>query len=130
MPHVLAQDLRNAVLQAALEGKLTSRSESDSDINETLAVITADIGKKLKAKEIKKLPAFSPVTNEEWDTVPDGWQAVKLGQISYFISKGTTPRGGNVAYCTDSFVFATYQCSRILYWTRRNCAWNYWDFWT
>lgn len=32
MPHVLAQDLRNAVLQAAMQGKLTEQLDSDTQI--------------------------------------------------------------------------------------------------
>ena len=33
---VLAQDLRNAVLQAALQGKLTEQLESDSKVSDLL----------------------------------------------------------------------------------------------
>lgn len=35
MAHVLANDLRAAVLQAAIQGKLTSKDKNDSLINET-----------------------------------------------------------------------------------------------
>lgn len=98
-------DMKAAVLQTALEGKLTPRCADDSDISVSLNIISEDISKKLKNKEIKKLPSFEQVTSDEWDTVPEGWQAVKLGQISYFISKGTTPRGGNVAYCDRGIGF-------------------------
>ena len=105
MAHVLANDLRAAVLQAALEGKLTSRCKSDSDISESIHLIKCDIERKLKKKEIKKLPSYEQIAKDEWDRIPQGWRAVKLGQISYFISKGTTPRGGNVSYCEGGVGF-------------------------
>ena len=34
MPHVLAQDLRDAVLQAAMSGGLTKKEAGDSNITE------------------------------------------------------------------------------------------------
>ena len=36
MPHVLAQDLRNAVLQAAIQGKLSKQLKDDSSVDQLL----------------------------------------------------------------------------------------------
>ena len=41
MAHVLAKDLRNAVLQAAMKGKLTDQLPEDGDVRELLAEIKA-----------------------------------------------------------------------------------------
>ncbi len=49
---VLAEDLRQAVLQAALQGKLTEQLETDSDVDEMLQNIAMH---REKIKEWKML---------------------------------------------------------------------------
>ena len=52
--------------------------------------------------------------NREWifdvdfyyyENLPIGWETVTLGMLSQTITKGTTPRGGNVAYTESGIGF-------------------------
>lgn len=54
MPHVLAQDLRNAVLQAAIQGRLTEQLKSDSSVQRLLKNIKDEKNLLIKEKVIKK----------------------------------------------------------------------------
>ena len=40
MAHVLAKDLRDAVLQAAIQGKLTKHYDTYTNVNETLKQVS------------------------------------------------------------------------------------------
>ena len=51
---VLAEDLRQSVLQAALQGKLTKQFETDSDVDEMLINIQAEKEKLIVDKKMKK----------------------------------------------------------------------------
>ena len=37
--------------------------------------------------------------------IPDGWEWVRISSIAALVTKGTTPRGGNVAYSDDGIGF-------------------------
>ena len=37
--------------------------------------------------------------------IPDSWEWVRLGVISSLVTKGTTPRGGNVSYLDSGIGF-------------------------
>lgn len=67
MPHVLAQDLRNAVLQAAFEGKLTAREHTDSNVFELLNSLS-----------INEYDGDIPFD------LPDNWAWVRFGDISTY----------------------------------------------
>lgn len=51
---VLAEDLRQAVLQAALQGRLTEQLETDSNVDEMLKNIQKEKEKLIADKKIKK----------------------------------------------------------------------------
>ena len=55
---ILAQDLRDAVLQAAIQGKLTQQLASDSSVDELLEKIRTQKELLIKEKKIKKRKAF------------------------------------------------------------------------
>jgi len=67
MPHVLANDLRDAVLQAAFEGKLTNTSAADSNTSILLKTLGIDA-----------------VDEEAPFDIPETWQWVKFGEISTY----------------------------------------------
>lgn len=92
---VLAQDLRDAVLQAAIEGKLTEQLESDSSVDKLLNDIATEKERLVKEKIIKKEKKLAPITEDEIPfEIPSSWRWVQQGKLSYVISDGThkTPK--------------------------------------
>ena len=82
----LAEDLKKAVLQAAMQGKLTKQLESDSNIFELLKTVEQTKKQLLERKEIK-LEKFDDQVGD-YD-IPKNWAVVKLGTISGIITKQT-----------------------------------------
>ena len=82
----LAEDLKKAVLQAAMQGKLTEQLESDSNIFELLKSVEQTKKQLLERKEIK-LEKFDDQVGD-YD-IPKNWAVVKLGTISGVITKQT-----------------------------------------
>ncbi|HAG12673.1 MAG TPA: hypothetical protein DCG49_02295, partial [Ruminococcus sp.] len=92
--------LRSRVLDLAIQGKLTEQLESDGTAEELWQQIQAEKqlikgGKPLLEVQKKEVPF----------EVPQNWKWVRLGDISAVISKGTTPRGGKVAYLDQGIGF-------------------------
>lgn len=79
---VLAEDLRQAVLQAALQGKLTEQLETDSNVDEMLVSIREEKEKLIIDKRIKKERVLPEIQDEELPfDIPDNWRWVRLGDI-------------------------------------------------
>lgn len=86
---VLAEDLRQAVLQAALQGKLTKQLETDSNVDEMLMDIQAEKKRLIAMKKIKKEKPLPEIQVEEIPyEIPDNWRWVKLGDVVKTISAG------------------------------------------
>ncbi len=86
---VLAEDLRQAVLQAALQGKLTEQLEADSDVNEMLIKIQAEKKKLIAEKKIKKEKPLPEIQEDEFPyDIPDSWRWVRWGNLAYSIQYG------------------------------------------
>ena len=86
----ICNDLRQAVLQAAIQGKLTEQLPTDSSVDDLLASIVAKKEELIKQKKIKKEKPLSPISEDEIPfDVPENWRWVKLGNLSSFISDGT-----------------------------------------
>ena len=89
---VLAEDLRQAVLQAALQGKLTEQLDTDSDVDEFILQIKRAKKDLVGAKEIKKESNISDICEEEFPcNIPDNWKFEKLGNL-FYIERGASPR--------------------------------------
>ena len=78
MPHVLAQDLRNAVLQAAIRGDLSSFHSEDTPIEKTVAIMTANRDELFKNKKEKNAKPTGEVTDIELFDIPNHWRWYKL----------------------------------------------------
>lgn len=104
---VLAEDLRQAVLQAALQGKLTEQLESDSSVDDLLLSIEEDRKSKINSGVIKKDKRLfiSYIDGEDAPyIVPDTWRMVMLGSVLYKLTDGThkTPK-----YVTEGVKFVS-----------------------
>ena len=75
----IASDLRQSVLQAAMQGKLTTQKAEDGDAKGLLLAIREEKEKLVKEKKGKKGKPLAPVTDEEIPfDIPDNWVWARL----------------------------------------------------
>lgn len=95
----ICDELRASVLQAAIQGKLSNTSSSDTKVNEMLEGIAKDRAERIERHETKKdkrIETITPVDNQPFD-IPDSWRFVHLGEVLYKLTDGThkTPKYTN-----------------------------------
>ena len=100
------QELKNSILQLAIQGKLVEQRPEEGTAQELYNKL-----KKSKVDGIKrglwgKSKSLTEITESEilFD-IPASWQWIKLGEIASLVTKGTTPRGGNVSYLDKGIGF-------------------------
>lgn len=77
-----AQDLKNSILQQAIQGKLLPQNPADEPASELLKKISAERQKLIDEGKIKNPPQLPPITDDEKPfDIPDSWQWVRLGEI-------------------------------------------------
>ena len=102
---ILAEDLRKAVLQAAIEGKLTRQLPSDSSVDVLLAKIKDEKSLLAKKKNARIDKDFGEIQDSEIEfEIPESWRWVRVGEIGVY-KKGPfgssltksmfVPRGAN-----------------------------------
>ena len=80
----LAEDLKKAVLQAAMQGKLTKQLESDSSVDELLKNIADEKAKLIAEGKIRKEKPLSEIKEEEIPfDIPENWRWTRLRNIVY-----------------------------------------------
>ncbi|MFC0604962.1 restriction endonuclease subunit S [Winogradskyella pulchriflava] len=92
----LISQLKQAILQEAIQGKLTQewreQYPNTEPASELLKRIKAEKEKLIKDKKIKKEKPLPPITAEEIPfTIPESWSWCRLGEISD-IQRGSSPR--------------------------------------
>jgi type I restriction enzyme S subunit len=107
------QELKNSILQLAIQGKLVEQRAEEGTAAELVEKILAaknarsakkNLTRSRGARGENKTSATSASPREEIPDdekpfdIPESWEWVRLGDISSQITKGTTPRGGNVSY--------------------------------
>lgn len=81
----IASDLRQSVLQAAMQGKLTTQKAEDGDARELLLAICAEKEKLVKEKKIKKEKPLAPITAGEIPfDIPENWVWCRLGDLGNY----------------------------------------------
>ena len=86
-----AQDLKNSILQRAIEGKLVPQRKEEGTAKELLAEIRTEKARLIKEKKIKKSKPLPEITDEEKPfDIPDSWEWVRLKDLGQF-SSGKTP---------------------------------------
>ena len=77
-----AQDLKNSILQLAIQGKLVEQRKEEGNAKELVEKIKQEKKRLIKEKIIKKETALDELTDEEIPfDIPGNWQWVKLGEI-------------------------------------------------
>ena len=91
----ICDDLRQSVLQAAIQGKLTKQLPEDGTAGDLMASIKAEKEQLIKEKKIKKEKPLASISEDEIPfDIPDNWEWVKLGELTSKIGAGNTPPGG------------------------------------
>lgn len=104
----IAEQLRQAVLQAAIQGKLTKQLPEDGDARDLLAEIQAEKAKLITEKRTKKENPLETIAKDEVPfDVSNSWSWAKLGDLCLKIGAGNTPPGGKNSdvYKTDGIKF-------------------------
>lgn len=100
----ISEELRRAVLQAAIQGKLTQQLPEDGNAETLLSQIKEKKEKLIKEKKIKKEKTFSPISNAEIPfEIPDNWTWCVLTDVGNF-SSGKTPDMTNKDYWENGTV--------------------------
>ena len=108
--------LKKSILQEAVQGKLVPQDPSDEPAEALLERIRVEKQRLIKEGKIKKGKHESVIfrrDNSHYEKldgverciddelpfeIPDFWEWVRISSIAALVTKGTTPRGGNVAY--------------------------------
>jgi len=92
----LVKNLRQQLLQDAVQGKLVAQDRNDEPANELLRRIKAEKEKLIKDKKIKREKELPPIKTDEIPfELPIGWTWCRLGEICSKIGSGSTPKGSN-----------------------------------
>lgn len=88
-------ELRSAILQLAMQGKLVPQDQNDQPASELLK----EIEKEKKANKVKSL---EPIKSESIPyNLPNGWQWVYLNDFGVWKSGSTPSRTNSAYYCGD-----------------------------
>lgn len=89
--------LKDKILQLAIQGKLVEQDENDEPALVLLNRIKEEKEKLIKEKKIKKEKPLPEIMEEEKSfELPNGWEWVRLGEISEYIQRGKSPKYSNV----------------------------------
>ena len=104
-----AQDLKNSILQRAIEGKLVPQRKEEGTAKELLAEIRAEKARLIKEKKIKKSKPLPEIMDEEklFD-IPESWEWVRLGEI-FLLQSGKNIKAENIHHeQTESYTYPCY----------------------
>lgn len=86
-------ELRKAILQLAVMGRLVPQDPNDPPASELLKEIEAEKQRLIKEGKIKKPKPLPPIKPEEMPyLLPQGWEWVRLGDISLSSDSGWSPQ--------------------------------------
>ena len=96
--------LKKKILDLAIRGKLVEQRPEEGTAEDLYQQIQEEKANLIKEGKLKKEKPLAPIENDDIPfDLPESWKWVRIRDISLLVTKGTTPRGGNVAY-TDKGV--------------------------
>ena len=102
-------NVKSKILDLAIRGKLVPQDPNDEPASVILERIRAEKEELIKQGKIKRDKKESMIfrgdDNSYYQDLPDNRVNIKLSTISEVITKGTTPRGGKVAYADNGIGF-------------------------
>lgn len=79
-----AQDLKNSILQLAIQGKLVEQREEEGTAKELLERIETEKKQLIKEGKIKKQKVLPAIQEDEIPfDIPENWEWVRLGEITH-----------------------------------------------
>ena len=103
-------ELRKAILQLAVMGRLVPQEPNDPPASKLLKEIEAEKQQLVKAKKIKRpKPAPSISQDDEPFQVPDNWRWVRIAELAESIDYGTSQKT-----CDDSSLVPVYRMGNIV----------------
>ena len=100
---------KSKILDLAIRGKLVPQDPNDEPASILLERIRAEKEELIKQGKIKRDKKESVIfkgdDNSYYQDLPSNWIKIRLSTISEIITKGTTPRGGKVAYSQSGIGF-------------------------
>ncbi|NLT47427.1 MAG: restriction endonuclease [Clostridiales bacterium] len=98
------QDLKNSILQLAIQGKLVEQREEEGTAKELLEKIDAEKKQLIKEGKIKKQKALPDIKEDEIPfDIPESWEWVKFGEICNVIN-GFTPSKSNPKFWNNGSI--------------------------
>ena len=99
-----AQDLKNAILQLAVQGKLVPQDPNDEPASELLKRIEAEKAALIKAGRIKKDKTLTDLSADDLPfDIPESWRWLKLGSICQLLD-GEKKKGISYPYLEANFL--------------------------
>ena len=103
------KSVKSKILDLAISGKLVPQDPNDEPASVLLERIREEKEELIKQGKIKRDKKESVIfkgdDNSYYEDLPCQWVETKLSTISEVITKGTTPRGGKVAYADNGIGF-------------------------
>ena len=91
--------LKNSLLQQAIEGKLVEQIPEEGNGRDLLKAIQKEKAQLVQDKKIKKEKPLPAIKEEEIPfAIPENWCWCRLGDIMSKIGAGSTPSGGKAIY--------------------------------
>lgn len=92
------QDLKNSILQLAIQGKLVPQNPDDEPASVLLERIKAEKKKLIEEKKIKKEKPLPEITEDEMPfEIPEGWVWCRLGEIASIYGGKRIPAGSKLS---------------------------------
>jgi len=102
-----AQDLKNSILQLAIQGKLVEQRPEEGTAEELYKKIQEEKKKLIKEGKIKKTKALPEITEDEIPfDIPENWKWVRLEQVG-LLQTGNTPSKTHLEYFGGPIPFIT-----------------------
>lgn len=100
-----AQDLKNSILQIAVQGKLVEQREEEGTAKELVEQIQEEKERLIREGKIKKEKKFPEITEDEIPfDIPQSWEWVRIGDV-FNITMGQSPKGTSVFEGNDGIEF-------------------------
>lgn len=102
-----AQDLKNSILQLAIQGKLVAQDEHDEPAEVLYAKIQAEKQKLIKEGKIKKDKPLPPITEDEIPfSIPPTWKWVRLSNLGLINPRNNIPDEMEVSFIPMSCLYS------------------------
>lgn len=100
------QELKGSILGLAIKGKLVPQISDEGTADSLYQQLKDEKQCGIRLNKWGKSKSLTEIKDADilFD-IPDSWQWIKIGEISAVVTKGTTPRGGNVSYLDSGIGF-------------------------